>query len=327
LYRRINDLKLDVTEPFDRRTIPAEAQELVWHANDGWELRQFELVQPGDARGSILFMGGRAEFYEKNLEVLGDFHGQGWNVTSLDWRGQGGSGRCGPHDHVGHVTDFAIWVDDLAAFFDQWREAQPGPHVVIGHSMGGHLVMRALVEQKVQPDAVILSAPMLAPAGGGLPAWAAQLAAKIMCLTGKAERCAWKPNDDPLKPDMERQLLLTHDEDRYLDEFFWFAERPFVRLGPASWRWVERAYSSARKLQAHPVKLHKVETPILFLATSADELVDNAVIEFAHQLLPNSELKLFGEECAHEIFREVDEVRDEALNASYDFLDRVVSKR
>ena len=298
-----------------------------WSAPDGWELRQFEWMQPNSARGSILFMCGRADFYEKYLETYYDFHRQGWNVTAPDWRGQGGSGRCGPHDHVGHIADFLIWVDDLAAFFDDWRQSHPGPHVVIGHSMGGHLVMRTLVEQKIHPDAVILSAPMLAPAGGGLPAWAAQLAAKFMCWTGRAKRRAWQANENPLEPDTMRQHLLTHDADRYSDEFYWFAERPFVRLGPASWRWVERAYSSARKLESHPVKLHNVETPLLFLATSADELVNNAVIEFAHQLLPNSRLKLFGEECAHEIYREADEVRNEALEASFAFLDEVAQKQ
>lgn len=295
----------------------------MWAAPDGWKLRLFDWQQPGGVpRGSILFMTGRADFYEKYLETFNDFHGQGWNIASLDWRGQGGSGRCGPHPHVGHIEKFSIWVRDLADFFADWKQSHPGPHVVIGHSMGGHLVMRALAEQRIHPDATILSAPMLAPAGGGMPEWTAEAIANIMCWIGRAKRRAWKVSEKPLEPEVLRQGLLTHDAERYADEFFWFTERPELRLGPASWRWVERAYASTRLLRNRH-NLSAVDSAILFLATSSDELVDHATIERAVHILPHAEMKLFGDECAHEIYREVDAVRNEALRASFTFLDRV----
>ena len=66
--------------------------------------------------------------------------------------------------------------------------------------------------------------------------------------------------------------------------------------------------------------------PTLVLATSADELVDHATIERAVHLIPKAEMKLFGAESAHEIFREVDEVREAALKACFAFLDRVASR-
>ncbi|WP_339693199.1 alpha/beta hydrolase [uncultured Parasphingorhabdus sp.] len=310
---------------FDRRSVPGDVVEEAWTGPDGWKFRRLEWRQD-KPRGSLLFMTGRADFYEKYLETFHDFHARGWNVTSVDWRGQGGSGRCGPHPHVGHIDDFATWVTDLVAIFDDWRASHAGPHIVLGHSMGGHLVLRALVEKRIHPDAAILSAPMLAPAGGGMPEWTAQLAAKMMCISGRGERRAWKPIENPLEPYVPRQALLTHDIDRYSDEFFWFRERPFVRLGPASWRWVERAYSSTRLLRNRK-KLKQMKVPILILATSTDELVDHPTIERAVHLIPNAELKLFGEECAHEIFREVDEVRNDALASCFSFLDRVAPKK
>lgn len=309
--------------PFSRRAIPDTAEELTWPAPDGWALRQFDWQQHGpEARGSVLFMTGRADFYEKYLETFHDFRMKGWNVTSVDWRGQGGSGRCGPHPHVGHIEDFAIWIDDLSQLFVEWRQTRPGPHIVIGHSMGGHLVMRALAEQRIHPDAVILSAPMLAPAGGGMPEWTAQLIARIMCAFGRARRRAWKVSEKPLEPEVLRQGLLTHDAERYADEFYWFSQRPELRLGPASWRWVERAYNSAHHLRERK-KLEQVDIPILFLATETDRLVDHATIMRAVHLIPTAELQLFGDECAHEIYRESDAVRNVALDASFRFLDRV----
>ena len=325
-------IKRDMTdlndERFDRRSVPSDVIEEPWIGPDGWEFRKLDWRcedQQDGPRGSILFMTGRADFYEKYLETFHDFHARGWNVTSVDWRGQGGSGRCGPHPHVGHIDDFATWVRDLVALYDQWQTSHPGPHVVLGHSMGGHLVLRALTEQRIHPDAAILSAPMLAPAGGSMPEWIAQGVAKLMCAIGRADRRAWKPNENPLEPDVPRQALLTHDAARYSDEFFWFRKRPFVRLGPASWRWVERAYASTRLLRNRQ-RLMKMDIPILVLATSTDELVDNPTIERAVHLMPDAEMKLFGPESAHEIFREVDDVRARALDACFAFLDRVAPK-
>lgn len=312
-------------ERFDRRAIPTGALEEIWTGPDGWKFRRLDWCQD-KPRGSLLFMTGRADFYEKYLETFHDFHMRGWNVTSVDWRGQGGSGRCGPHPHVGHIDDFALWVGDLAAIFADWRTSHPGPHVVLGHSMGGHLVMRTLTEQRIAPDAVILSAPMLAPAGGGMPEWTAHVIARIMCAMGRARRRAWKPTEKPLEPYVPRQALLTHDADRYSDEFFWFRERPFVRLGPASWRWVEQAYASSRALRNRQ-RLARMTVPTLVLATSTDELVDHPTIERAVHLLPNAEMHLFGPESAHEIFREVDEVRETALSSCFAFLDRVAPDR
>ena len=46
-------------------------------------------------RGSLLFLPGRGDAYEKYLETLDGWAGQGWRVTAMDWRGQGGSGRLG----------------------------------------------------------------------------------------------------------------------------------------------------------------------------------------------------------------------------------------
>ncbi len=310
---------------FDRRAIPHGAEEGHWTSADGWQFRRLDWLAEAP-RGSVLFMTGRADFYEKYLETFHDFRARGWNVTSVDWRGQGGSGRCGPHPHVGHIDDFATWVGDLVAFFLEWRQRVPAPHVVVGHSMGGHLVLRALTEQRIHPDAAILSAPMLAPAGGGMPEWAAQLVAKTMCAFGRAKRRAWKVSEKPLEPEVLRQGLLTHDADRYSDEFFWFRERPYVRLGPGSWRWVDRAYASARKLRGR-AGLKGMDIPILVLATSTDRLVDHATIEHAVHHLPHAEMKLFGDECAHEIFREVDAVREEALDSCFAFLDRAAPAR
>jgi Lysophospholipase len=273
-------------------------------------------------RGSILFFPGRGDNYEKYLETLEQWHRAGWRVTAADWRGQAGSGRLGKDAVTGHIEDFAIWIDDLAHLWESWVAETPGPHVLAAHSMGGHLVMRALVEGRVDPDAVVLSAPMIGVNGPPLPLPVLHAVARLMCAVGDPTRQAWKWSEKPGEMPASRASLLTHDPDRYADEQWWRDHRPELVMGPASWRWVERAYASSRKLE-HPGTMERVEVPVLILSTSSDKLVSHAANLRAARHLPRGEMVAFGSEAHHEILREADPVRNRAMAAITEFLDRV----
>lgn len=305
---------------FDRRRIPSDALETVWNPADGHGLRRIDwTVSEGPSRGSILFLPGRADAYEKYLETLDHWHGQGWRVTAADWRGQAGSGRLGIDAFTGHVDDFAVWVADLAEFWAAWKRDMPGPHVLVGHSMGGHIVLRALAEKRIDPAAAVLSAPMLGISGLKLPLPLLHMVARLMTRIGDRRRPAWKWSERPGEVPEQRINLLTHDAERYADELWWREQRSELNMGAASWGWVERAYESIRLLN-RPGILEAVEIPILMLATSVDRLVDFRAIERAVARLPNGRLLRFGAEASHEILREVDPVRDKALAAIDDFL-------
>lgn len=315
-------------DTFDRRAIPPHAHETVWIAPDGHALRRIDWVgapQTGASRGSILFLPGRGDHYEKYLETLEQWHRKGWRVTAADWRGQAGSGRLGSDMVTGHIDDFATWISDLAAFWRDWKAATPAPHVLAGHSMGGHLVLRAVAEGKVDPEALVLSAPMLGFVGP-LPLAVGQAAARLMLAFGDPARPAWKWSEKPGEIPASRQALLSHDDARYADELWWRDHRPELVMGPGSWGWVERAYASMRGLFAAG-KLERVTTPALLIGTSNDKLVSMSAIEEAARRLPNAELVRFGQEAHHEILREVDPVRDRAMQAIDQFLDRVAPRR
>ncbi len=188
--------------------------------------------------------------------------------------------------------------------------------------MGGHLALRALAERRVDPDAAVLSAPMLGFSAPNLPLPLAHLAARVMAALGPATRPAWKWSEKPGEMPADRANLLTHDAARYEDELWWRQVRPGLVMGPGSWGWVERAYASMRALE-QPGVLEQVTTPVLLFGTSADRLVNWAAIQRAARRLPNGELVAFGPEARHEILREIDPVRDRAMGAIAGFLDRV----
>ncbi|MEL7445242.1 MAG: alpha/beta hydrolase [Pseudomonadota bacterium] len=310
----------------DRRSIPKDAIESTWFAADGHEIRRIDwpgaVKQDLHPRGSILFFPGRGDHYEKYLESLEEWHRDGWRVTAADWRGQGGSGRLGNDDTTGHIDDFATWIGDLSFFWESWKATMPGPHILAAHSMGGHIVLRAVIEHQVDPDAVVLSAPMLGMAGPPLPLRFLHMAAKSMATVGDKARPAWKWSEKPGEMPARRRNLLTHDDNRYEDEQWWRDNRPELVMGPGSWGWVERAYASIKVLEA-PGAMEQVQIPVQILSTSNDKLVSHEANVRAVRRLPKGELVEFGEEAHHEILREIDGVRDRVMGEIKRFLDRV----
>ncbi|MEW9854145.1 alpha/beta fold hydrolase [Novosphingobium sp. M1R2S20] len=307
------------------RTIPAHAREELWRAPDGQLIRRIDWAQPDVARGALLFAPGRGDCYEKYLEALSEWHAEGWHVTSIDWRGQGMSGRLGADDVTGHIDDFENWIADLAAFWAAWRESVTGPCILVGHSMGGHNALRAVAEGRIRPDALVLVAPMLGLNPGWVPSWILHGAARLVAKLGDRRRPAWKARELPLSLASARMKLLTHDEARYADETWWYEQRPGLLMGPPSWGWVVAAIASIRRLERRGV-LEALSTPVLILGATADSLVSWAAIRRAAARLPRAELLAFGPEARHEILREATEVRDRALQAIRDFLERVVPR-
>jgi lysophospholipase len=306
------------TPPFDRRAWPMGGRLDYWQAPDGWPLRRSRLG-PG-TRGRMLVLGGRGDMIEKYLEVVHHWAERGWEVTTFDWRGQGGSGRLTDDPLCGHIDDFAQWIADLNALEAEWRANSTGPHVILAHSMGGHLALRALAEGMTQPDALVAVAPMLGINTGPLPHWLSVRIAEMMARSGRAKTAAWKQKESARHRRL-RQKRLTHDPARYADEIWWRDHNRDISVGPPSWNWIAQAFASTRALEAGG-RLRDITCPTLVLATSADELVSTPDIQRIVAAIPHAALHLYGAEAAHELLRELDPVRLDALARIDGFLDR-----
>ena len=133
---------------------------------------------------------GRTEYLEKWAPVARRLTARGFAVASLDWRGQGLSDRDPEVGRLGHVGSFAKYQSDLRALL-AWPEVadRPAPRVLLSHSMGGCIALRALTDGALAepeagplPEVAIWSAPMwglaMAPGLGG--------AFKVMVKTAEA---------------------------------------------------------------------------------------------------------------------------------------------
>lgn len=325
-YQTVTMTRMDSTlfnaPLFDRRAWPMGGRLDYWTAPDDWQIRRYQL---GDgARGRMLVLGGRGDMIEKYLEVIHHWAERGWAVTTFDWRGQGGSGRLTDDPMTGHIGDFADWIADLNALAADWRAEGRGPYVMVAHSMGGHLLLRALAQGMRSPDAAVTVAPMLDVHSAPLPRWFAVALARAMLCLGRGERQAWTQKEGSERQRRMRQKRLTHDPDRYADELWWRDHSRDIALGPPSWTWVSQALESTRAL-AQDDALMRLAVPLLILATRADQLVSTPAIRRVAARIPGARLHIYGREAAHEILRELDPVRLDALARIDTFLDEVAA--
>ncbi|CAN0600301.1 unnamed protein product, partial [Laminaria digitata] len=120
---------------------------------------------PSETGGSrrVVLCHGRTEFLEKYTETIGDLTARGFEVWSMDWRGQGASDRALKNPDKGHIDRFESYLADLTWFFDTivGPNVRPGDGetLLMAHSMGGHITLRAVLEGQIKPDRFILSAP------------------------------------------------------------------------------------------------------------------------------------------------------------------------
>ncbi len=298
--------------PPTRRRHPADAAFSEWVAADGWRLRRMELPASGAPRGALLFAGGRGDFIEKNIEPALHWQSRGWRVTMFDWRGQGGSAGT---IRRGHLLSLDPLVADAADLAGDWRVGAAGPHVVIGHSMGGHVLLRMLTERPVPVDAAVLVAPMICVNTHPLPVPLARVVARIAAALAPELPM---PGRSPI----ERQRFLTACEERFADEAWWKAREPAYDLGPPTWGWLDAALRSSARLTDDA--LARVHVPTLILGAERDRLVSAMAIRRAAAALSGAELHMFRE-AAHELLREADPVRTAVLARIDAFLDRVVA--
>ncbi len=219
----------------DRGPLGAGSSARALRTADGVALRL--ALRGGGTRGLAMVLPGRTEFAEKYAPVADALAARGFAVAVVDWRGQGGSARLLPDPRRGHVRDFADYQRDLAAVV---AETGP-PTLLLSHSMGGPIALRAVLDGALAPAALVFSAPMWALAMGPARRVAAFALARAARLAGLVDRYA--PGGGPenyAETDPEPNLL-TSDP----GQAAWIAalmrNHPGLAIGGVTLGWLDAA--------------------------------------------------------------------------------------
>jgi lysophospholipase len=279
-------------------------------SRDGKQLRTgiWDAAPGTPPRGVCVLLDGQTEFLEKYQEVAGELSARGFRVAALDWRGQGGSQRLVADPLKAHVRDFADYDGDLAAFMDEVvKPLSPKPPLVLAHSMGAHILMRALHDRPGLFKAAVTTAPMMRALTRGYPTIVARTVCYAENLAGQRDAWVWGMAErDPLKMSFEDNLV-TSDRGRFARNQAYLAAGPDIRLAGPTWGWLEAAYRSMARAMS-PGFPEAIETPVLIIGAGRDRIVDTtAEREFASRLPRGTYIEF--EDAEHEIMMENDAIR------------------
>ena len=269
------------------------------------------------ARGSVIVAPGRTEFIEKYFEVIRELQARGFAVFCIDWRGQGLSGREVENGQKGHFVSFDDPVNDLSTALKLLAAKLPRPHIGLAHSMGGAILLRALLTRRVELDAAAFSAPMWGIAG---LSDLAKKYARFMVALGLGQTFA--PSvDKKWKRENFKKNPVTHDKERHARCQGLVTEEPRLALAGPTIGWVAAAADVTESFQA-PGALAHVRIPVLIATAGEEQLVDNASHPIVANALPQARhITIAG--AKHEILMERDEFRALFWQAFDELVERV----
>mgnify|MGYP005863146971 CR=1 FL=1 len=254
-------------------------------------------------------LAGRGEFIEKHFETYADLLDRGFGVATMDWRGQGLSGRWPGLADKDHLTDYRMRRADLDLFVRQMlRRKLSGPYFVIAHSMGGHIMAHHLHDHPNDFARAVLCSPMIAVKFS--PPMRAVSAALAALMHGLGRDDAYLPGQGPYdgqRRGYETRDFLTTDRDRYRDEVLAIKANSALAPGGMTFGWLRATMASVRALNA-PGYPEAIATPMLLLLSEDERLVDNdTAIAFAKRAPDARVVTIAG--ARHELLKENDQIR------------------
>jgi lysophospholipase len=254
---------------------------------------------------------------------VGELRARGFAVAALDWRGQGGSTRALSDATKAHVGDFAEYDEDLATFLDQVVKPISGkPPFALAHSMGAHILLRALHDRPGIFSAAAMTAPMLRAGTRGFPPWLARFVCAMQNLGGHADDWVWgMAARDPLRMAFEDNRV-TSDRTRFARAQAALVADSDIRLAGPTWGWLQAAYRSMARVTA-PGYAEAISTPILIAGAGRDRIVETRTTrEFARRLPHGTYVEI--EDAEHEILMESDPIRARFWSAFDSFAAKLV---
>ncbi|WP_342078685.1 alpha/beta hydrolase [Yoonia sp. SS1-5] len=243
--------------------------------SDGLRIRVGHWAKP-DAKGTVLIFPGRTEFVEKYGHAAQALADRGYASLAIDWRGQGIADRLLDNRAIGHVGRFIDYQKDVDAVIAHANALDlPRPFFLIGHSMGGCIGLRALMDG-LEVKAAMFSAPMwgiqmsiaLRPVAWGLSSMSKSFGFDEALAPGQFEQSYVLRADFPTN-------TLTNDKDMFDILRGQLHAQPDLALGGPSLRWLNTSLREMHRLSLRPAPA----VPCITFLGSQEAIVDPARIK------------------------------------------------
>ncbi len=259
-------------------------------------------ASPGQSpRASIVIVHGYGEHSGRYEHVAKRLAAAGFAVLLFDYRGHGHA--AGPR---GHCDRFEEYFGDLASACDQARARSPeAPLVLVGHSHGGLIVLRALAEPGRRPAGVVaatVSSPFLG------------LAIKVPALKVAAARLASKIHPKLALPNG----IAAADISRDVEVITAYMSDP-LNHHVATARWFTEAQAAQAYVAEHA---DRITIPMLWQIGGADRIADPEAAKRAAARAGGDKQVIVYDGLYHEIFNELAADRARVLDDLVGWLEK-----
>ncbi|MDG1996946.1 MAG: alpha/beta hydrolase, partial [Emcibacteraceae bacterium] len=225
-----------------------------FNTTDGVRIRYGVFPAEGMAMGAVVLINGHREFIEKYTEFIDDFRKRGFQVFTMDHRGQGLSGRPLRNKLKSHNPDFGRVVRDIEEFVQEVvRPAELGrPIFMVAHSLGAHLALRYLHDYPSVVDKAVMLSPMTdMDHHGFFYMFFAKIYFRIMNIFGFSK--VFAPGQARRRSMIDHGAafkVLTHDIDRYERGQEALNANPDLFVGGVTYGWVKGVLNSIKKIKS-----------------------------------------------------------------------------
>lgn len=267
----------------------------------------------GNAVGTVCLLQGRGECMERNFETIWNLTERGFQVASMDWRGQGGSPAATGGLRHGHVSSFSLYLSDFTKFMTEvvLPDCRP-PYIMLGNSMGGHIGLRIIARHNWFAAAVMV-APLVDIPSTRLPRWFKTVLVMAMTRLGLGRlKVPFHGYKLPTAEDFAKSPLTT-DRTRFMRNMRLWQEAPQLSAIAPTVGWVHAALVSCRKLRSLN-DTTPLRCPALLVLAGNDTVVANEAIQQFARYVPGAvTLSING--AKHDVLAEGDTFRDQFFAA------------
>ncbi|MFD1739259.1 alpha/beta hydrolase [Bacillus salitolerans] len=203
-------------------------------------------------KGVIVIVHGAAEHHGRYRWLIEMWRCEGYHVIMGDLPGHGTTSRS----QRGHINSFDEYIETVEMWYKEAQRYEL-PIFLLGHSMGGLIVIRSLQEKQLSVKGVMLSSPWLALAEGLTPSRVLNSASKVLNHLFPSFRFSTGLNAE----------MVTRNK-----EVITFTKNDSLYVKKITVRWFREI------IQAHALAFSNInkfpDIPVLFMQSGSDEVVD-----------------------------------------------------
>ena len=278
-------------------------------------LGQWQLEAKRGEKGQVVVLPGRGDFLEKYSPLAAFLNAHGYRVTSLDWPGQGASGRLGRHPQAGHIDSYDDYVAALQVCLKTYALTDK-PQTWVAYSMGALVAMQAVLEHAYLVKGLVLLSPLFGFTE--MPERVLRTLANTMCALGFARRFAL--GEGPTDVDAWRiEDSQVSSSPTAFAAFRGFLQRhPDYLIGGSTWGWVRASLAAFETLKRADFGV--LQLPTLLLSARSEQTVSREAQRLIARRLPNAtfvelpgkhDLLLGESEAVEALFRRVADFLDQ----------------